>query len=72
MVEALKQVKDESGKSLDELNLIHSFGVDRASGTVSVKLKLTKDYRKAKSLVTKRLEAIDWVQNVKVNMAPKD
>ena len=49
--ESLKQLKTENGKSLDELGMIHSMGVDSAHGIVSVKLNLTKDYRKAKSLV---------------------
>ena len=46
-------LKDENGKSMDEMDIIHSLGVDHVSGIVSIKLNLTKDYRKAKSLISK-------------------
>ena len=48
---ALSQLRTESGKSLDELELIHSMGIDQDKGIISIKLNLTKDYRKAKSLI---------------------
>ena len=66
-------MKTEDGKSLDELNLIHSLGIDTASGTISIKLNLTKEYRKAKSLITKKLSSeIPWASKVSVEMAPKE
>ena len=49
---ALKELKTEDGKSIDEQGMIHSLGLDEKTGTVSIKLNLTKDYRKAKALVT--------------------
>lgn len=46
-------------------------GVDSAHGIVSVKLNLTKDYRKAKSLVQNAIKNdLEWVTSVKVEMAP--
>ena len=51
MTEALKALKNEDGKSMDEMNLIHSLGIDDMTGTVSIKLNLSKDYRKAKTLI---------------------
>lgn len=66
-------MKTEDGRSIDEMNLIHSLGIDDNSGTVSIKLNLTKDYRKAKSLITKKLQSeISWVKNVKIEMAPQE
>ena len=66
-------MKTENGKTIDEMNLIHSLGIDDNSGTVSIKLNLTKDYRKAKSLITKKLESeIEWVKSVKIEMAPQE
>lgn len=48
-------------------------GVDSAHGIVSVKLNLTKDYRKAKTLVQKAIKNdIEWVTSVKVEMAPQE
>ena len=55
------------------MNIIHSLGVDAASGTISIKLNLTKEYRKAKALITKKLQSsIPWAQKVVVEMAPKE
>lgn len=66
-------MKTEEGKSIDELNLIHSLGIDTASGTVSIKLNLTKDYRKAKSIISNKLKSeIPWIRDVKIEMAPKE
>ena len=48
----LKSLKSEDGKSVDEMNIIHSLGIDTATGTISIKLNLTKEYRKAKALIT--------------------
>ena len=38
IMKALRTVKDEKGKSLEELNMIHSVDVVSESGTVNVKL----------------------------------
>jgi Iron-sulfur cluster assembly protein len=46
---ALAKVKDEKGKSLQELNMLHS--LDIKQDTVHVKLNLTSDYRKIKTIV---------------------
>ena len=48
-------MKTESGKTIDEMDLIHSLGIDEKTGIVSIKLNLTKDYRKSKSLITQKL-----------------
>ena len=53
---ALAQLRTESGQSLDELKMIHSMGIDQDKGIISIKLNLTKDYRKAKSLIQKKLQ----------------
>ena len=51
IAKTLKELIDENGKSIDELGVIHSLGYDDLSGTVSIKLNLTKDYRKVKELI---------------------
>ena len=53
------------------MDIIQSLGIDYASGKVLVTLKLNKDYRKAKMLITNKLKNIHWVNQVKVEMAPK-
>ena len=68
----LKGMKTEEGKSMDEINIIHSVGVDAKLGMISVKLNLKKDYRKAKVLIQNQLKEIEWVRSVKVEMAPKE
>lgn len=73
VAQVLRQLKSEDGKSIDEMNIIHSLGVDAPSGTISIKLNLTKEYRKAKALITKKLQSsIPWAQKVVVEMAPKE
>ena len=52
----LKSMKTEEGKSMDEINIIHSVGVDAKLGMISVKLNLRKDYRKAKVLIQEQLK----------------
>ena len=47
----LKELKDEKGKNFEELNMLHSLEIVPDSGTVNVKLNLTTDYRKLKTLV---------------------
>lgn len=54
------------------MGVINSLGIDVTTGTVSIKLNLTQDYRKVKSLVQKKIKEIDWVVDVKVEMAPKE
>lgn len=53
---ALSQVKDEKGKSMQELNMLHSLDVKPEEGYVGVKLNLTTDYRKVKNLVQTKLQ----------------
>lgn len=72
MKSALNELKDEAGNSIGDKGIIHSLGIDAANGVVSIKLNLTQDYRKARALIKERLEAIDWVQKVKVEMAPRE
>ena len=73
VTEVINQLKTEDGNSLSETKLIHSLGVDTEKGIISIKLNLTKDYRKAKTLLTNALkEKISWVSRVKVEMAPKE
>lgn len=48
-------MKTEEGKSMDEINIIHSVGVDAKLGMISIKLNLRKDYRKAKALIQDKL-----------------
>jgi len=54
------------------MGVIHSLGIDVTTGTVSIKLNLTQDYRKIKSLVQKKISLIDWVSDIKIDMAPKE
>ena len=51
VADILKELKSEDGRTIDEMGLIHSLGIDVPSGTVSIKLNLTKDYRKVKALI---------------------
>ena len=37
----LKELKDEKGKSIEELKILHSVEVDAKTGTVNIKLSLT-------------------------------
>lgn len=46
----LKDIKDESGKSITEMKIIHTLDVDQ-EGNVNIKLNLTQDYRKGKALI---------------------
>ena len=48
---SIGKMKTEDGTSLADTNLIHSMGVDLSTGTVSIKLNLTKDYRQGKTLL---------------------
>jgi len=66
----LRGLKNDKGKNIEELNILHSLNVDEATGAVNVKLNLTPDYRKVKQLVSDKLEQIDWVKKVNVSMAP--
>ena len=69
----INSLKTEDGKSIVETNVIHSVGVDPKTGVISIKLNLTKDYRKAKALLTQTLkEQIPWASKVKVEMAPRE
>jgi len=72
IAKSLKEITDENGKSIDDLGVIHSVGFDNLSGTVSIKLNLTKDYRKAKELIQAKLQKIDWISKININMAPKE
>ena len=67
---ALAKVKDEKGRSLQELNMLHSLEV-KEDGSVHIKLNLTNDYRKVKSLVQERLKSeVPWAAKIEVAMAP--
>jgi len=55
VTKVLKDMKTEEGKSMDEINIIHSVGVDAKLGMISIKLNLRKDYRKAKALIQDKL-----------------
>lgn len=67
---ALAKVKDEKGKSLQELNMLHSLDV-KDEGVIHIKLNLTNDYRKVKSIVQERLKAeLPWATKIEVAMAP--
>jgi hypothetical protein len=72
VTKVLKDMKTEEGKSMDQINIIHSVGVDAKLGMISIKLNLRKDYRKAKALIQDKLNQIEWVRHVKVEMAPKE
>lgn len=72
IAKSLKEITDENCKSIDDLGVIHSVGFDNLSGTVSIKLNLTKDYRKAKELIQTKLQKIDWISKININMAPKE
>jgi len=37
----LRGLKDETGKPIDEIKILHTVEVDKATGTVNVKLNLT-------------------------------
>ena len=69
---ALNELKDQDGNSIGDKGIIHSLGIDAPNGVVSIKLNLTQDYRKARALIKDRLEAIEWVNKVKVEMAPRE
>ena len=67
---ALAHVKDEQGRTLQQLNMLHSLEV-KEGGVVLVKLNLTGDYRKIKQIVTERLKGeLPWASKVEVSMAP--
>jgi hypothetical protein len=51
----MKDLKDEKGKSIDETKILHTLDIDESKGTVSIKLNLTQDYRKAKALLQERI-----------------
>ncbi len=38
---ALRELKDEKGRSIEETNLIHSLEIQAETGTVNLKLNLT-------------------------------
>jgi|LauGreDrversion4_2_1035121.scaffolds.fasta_scaffold242219_1 hypothetical protein len=48
-MKALGEIKDEKGKNFHELGMLHSLEIK--DGTVNIKLNLTSDYRKVKSLI---------------------
>ncbi len=67
---ALAKVRNEQGKSLTELNMLHSLEI-KEGGVVQIKLNLTNDYRKVKSLVQDRLkQELPWASKIEVAMAP--
>jgi len=48
---ALDEIRDEKGKTLQEIGMLHSLNIKPSEGLVQVKLNLTSDYRKVKQLV---------------------
>ena len=50
VLDALNQIKDEQGKSIQESGMLHSIEI-KDGGIVNIKLNLTANYRKAKQLV---------------------
>ena len=66
---ALGEIKDEKGKSFNELGMLHTLEVK--DGAINVKLNLTSDYRKVKSLIQDKLkQSIPWASKVEISMAP--
>jgi Mrp family chromosome partitioning ATPase len=62
-------LKDDKGKSFQELGMLHS--LDVKDGAIQVKLNLTSDYRKVKTLIQDKLkQTIPWASKVDVTMAP--
>jgi metal-sulfur cluster biosynthetic enzyme len=71
VLRALDEIKDEKGKSLQELGMLHSLSVNPAEGLISIKLNLTTDYRKIKTLVQQKLQQrIPWATKLEIGMAP--
>jgi metal-sulfur cluster biosynthetic enzyme len=69
VMRALAEIKDEKGKSMQELGMLHSLEIKE--GTIHVKLNLTSDYRKVKNLVQEKLKSnIPWASKIEINMAP--
>ena len=67
----LRELKDEQGRSIEEIKIIHSLEVGPEAGVVNIKLNLTSDYRKAKQLIQDKLKQVDWVSKVNISMAPQ-
>ena len=69
MVEALNAVKDEKGVPITKSKLIHSITFKKDE--VTVKINLTKDFRKLKVMLTSHLEKqLEWATKVTVSIAP--
>jgi len=76
----LDEIKDEKERSISEMGILHSLEfklseLDSGKYDLKVKLKLTKDFRKAKSLIQGKLLSppLDAViSKVKVEMAPQE
>jgi metal-sulfur cluster biosynthetic enzyme len=49
VMRALGEIKDEKGKNFHELGMLHTLEIK--DGTINIKLNLTSDYRKVKTLV---------------------
>ena len=64
-------LKDDTGKPITESKLVNSVEIEESS--VTVKLNLTKDFRKAKALITQHLEnALPWATKITVAIAPQE
>ena len=74
---ALSIIKDEQGVPITESKLIDSVEVVKAKErsellNVIVKVNLTKDFRKIKTMVQDHLEkALPWANSVNVTIAPQ-
>lgn len=66
---ALTSLKDEKGESILDSKMIESFEASDA-GEVKIKLQLSKNYRKAKSVVQTHLQqCLPWVTKINISMA---
>ena len=71
VLQALDEIKDEKGKTLQELGMLHSLNIKPKEGLVQVKLNLTTDYRKVKSLIQDKLQSrLHWATKIEISMAP--
>jgi hypothetical protein len=51
--------------------MLHSLDIKEDTGVVHVKLNLTSDYRKIKTIVQERLKSeLPWATKIEVAMAP--
>ena len=67
--DALQSLKDDKGVSILDSKMVESVSVCD-NNEVTVKIQLTKNYRKAKALIQTQLQgSLPWVTKVNVGMA---